>query len=75
MVERSGMVGTQVGGVMAVFGGLTLNEWLAIGGFMLACASFCFQVTVTIYFKQKHLRIAEARLASDLADKRDHDES
>lgn len=75
MVERSGMVGTQVGGVMAVFGGLTLNEWLAIGGFMLACASFCFQVTVTIYFKQKHLRIAEARLQADLKESVEADES
>lgn len=75
MVERGGMVGTQVGGVMAIFGGMTLNEWLAIGGFMLACASFCFQVMVTIYFKQKHLRIAEARLQADLKESGEGDES
>lgn len=65
-MEKSGMVGTQAGAVMAVFGGLTLNELLAIGGFLLALASFVFQVCVTVYFKQQHLALARARLAADL---------
>ncbi len=65
-MEKSGMVGTQAGAVMAVFGGLTLNELLAIGGFLLAAASFVFQVCVTIYFKRQHLALARARLAADL---------
>lgn len=66
MIEKSGMVGTQAGAVMAVFGGLTLNELLAVGGFLLALASFVFQVCVTIYFKQQHLSLARARLEADL---------
>lgn len=65
-MEKSGMVGTQAGAVMAVFGGLTLNELLAIGGFLLALASFVFQMFVTIYFKRQHLELARARLAADL---------
>lgn len=65
-MEKSGMVGTQAGAVMAVFGGLTLNELLAIGGFLLALASFVFQVGITIYFKHQHLALARARLAADL---------
>lgn len=66
MVEKSGMIGTQAGAVMAVFGGLTLNELLAIGGFLLALASFVFQMFVTIYFKRQHLELARARLEADL---------
>lgn len=32
-MEKSGLEGTQAGAVMAVFGGLTLNELLAVGTF------------------------------------------
>ena len=67
-MERSGVAGTQVGGALALFGGMTLNELLAIGGFLLAVASFMFQVAVTLYYKQQHLKLAEARLAADLDD-------
>ncbi|MDO9007215.1 MAG: hypothetical protein Q7U80_03240 [Thiobacillus sp.] len=73
MMERGGLVGTQAGAVMAVFGGLTLNEMLAIGGFLLALASFVFQVGVTIYFKHQHLQLARARLSADL-ENRDGDD-
>lgn len=74
MLERSGMLGTQTGGIMAIIGGLTLNQWLSIGGFMLAVASFAFQVCVTLYFKFKHLKLAEERLRADL-EKGEDDES
>lgn len=30
VIERSGITGTQVGGLMAVAGGFTLNTWLGI---------------------------------------------
>lgn len=73
-MEKSGVVGTQVGGVVAVFGGLTLNEWLAIGGFMLAVASFAFQVFVTLLYKERHYRLAVARLEKDLDNKEADDE-
>lgn len=66
MLEKSGVAGAQAGGIMAVVGGFTFNEWLQIGGFLLALFSVLFQVWATWYFKTKHLRIAEARLAADL---------
>lgn len=66
VMEKGGLVGTQAGAVMAVLGGLTLNEMLAIGGFLLAMGSFVFQVGVTIYYKHQHLQLARARLAADL---------
>lgn len=73
-MEKSGMVGTQAGAVMAVFGGLTLNEMLAFGGFLLAIASFVFQVMVTLYYKHQHLQIARARLQADLENKEGEDD-
>ena len=74
-MEKSGLVGTQAGAVMAVFGGLTLNELLAIGGFLLALASFVFQMFVTIYFKRQHLELARARLAADLSGRGEDDDA
>lgn len=70
-MERGGVVGTQVGGAIAVVGGFTLNELMAVAGFALACVSFCFQVFVTIYYKEKHYRLAVARLENDLEEKAD----
>lgn len=66
-MERTGIGGAVTGGSMAVLGNLTLNDMLAIAGFCLAFVSVVFQVWATWYFKTKHLRIAEARLAADLA--------
>lgn len=67
MAEKSGVAGTVSGAAMATAGSFTVNDWLAIGGFMLAVVSVMFQVWATWFFKIKHLRIAEARLAADLA--------
>lgn len=69
MLEKSSVAGAQTGGIMAVVGGFTFNEWLQIGGFLLALFSVLFQVWATWYFKTKHLKIAEARLAADLEEK------
>lgn len=65
VIERSGITGTHVGGIMAVVGGFTLNTWLGIGGFILALLSFC----LTWYYKQKHYELAMLRLKADLEDK------
>jgi hypothetical protein len=65
-LEKGGLTGTQIGGVMALIGGVTLNDLLAIAGFGLALFSVLFQVWATWYFKSKHLAIAQARLAADL---------
>lgn len=66
VVEKSGMAGTVSGAAMAAAGSFTLNDLLAIGGFMLALVSVLFQVWATWFFKTRHLKIAEARLAADL---------
>ena len=59
-VEKLGVAGTQIGGGMAIFGGLTLNDTLAIAGFVLALVS----VIVQIWYKERHYRLAKARMVS-----------
>lgn len=66
MVEKTSIAGTQIGGLLAVVGGLTLNQWLAIGGFLMAVLSFIFQAWITWYYKEKHLKLAEIRLQNEL---------
>jgi len=66
MLEKGGVAGTQAGGVIAVIGGLTLNEQLALGGFALAVFSFIFQVCVTVFYKERHYRLARIRLDAEL---------
>lgn len=65
-MEKTGMAGSQLGGVMAVVGHFTLNDLLAIAGFCLALVSVTFQIWATWYFKTRHLKIAEARLRAEL---------
>lgn len=72
-MEKGGVVGTLAGSLTAWIGAMSLNDLLSIGGFMLALVSVTFQMWATWYFKTKSLRIAEARLASDLADKENDD--
>lgn len=74
IMERTGLVGAQTGGVLAVFGGLALNDVLAIAGFALAFVSVVFQVWATWYFKSRHLKIAEARLRAELKSTEGHDD-
>ena len=69
VIERSGITGTQVGGVMAVVGGFTLNTWLGIGGFAIALLSFC----LTWYYKQKHYELAKLRLEAELSQREEDD--
>ena len=66
MVEKSSIAATQIGGLMAVIGGLTLTQWLAIGGFMLAVVSFLFQAWITWFYKEKHYRLALMRAEHEL---------
>lgn len=74
-MEKTGVAGSQIGGVMAIIGHFTLNDLLAIAGFCLAFVSVVFQVWATWYFKSRHLQIAEARLAADLKDKESDDDA
>lgn len=65
---QTGIAGSIVGWLTASTGALTLNDMLAVGGFMVALVSVSFQIWATWFFKSRHLRIAEARLAADLSD-------
>lgn len=69
VMEKTGVTGAVTGGLLAGIGGMTLNDILSIAGFCLAFVSVVFQVWATWYFKTKHLRIAEARLAAELEDR------
>lgn len=65
---NTGIAGSVIGWLTASAGALTLNDMLAIGGFIVALVSVLFQIWATWYFKSRHLKIAEARLAAELAD-------
>ena len=45
------------GGTVAILGGITLNEWLAIGGFILALGSFI----INWYYQDKRFRLLEKK--------------
>ena len=60
VTEKLGVAGTQIGGGMAIFGGLTLNDTLAVAGFLLALVS----VVVQIWYKERHYRLAKSRQVS-----------
>lgn len=56
------------GGAVAVLGGLSLNQYLAIGGFIIAALSFAVNA-YSVYRKHKHYKHIEARLQRHLDDK------
>lgn len=45
----------------AVFLGMTANEAVAIGGFLVALLSMIISSTITYYFKSQHLKLAIER--------------
>lgn len=52
VIEKATSIVTYSASGATVFGGITLNEWLGIGGFVIAAASFAFN----IWFKMKYKR-------------------
>ena len=58
MVDRMINAGTWSGAFISAFGALTINQWLAIGGFCLAAAGFL----VNFWFKYSLLKIDRAKL-------------
>lgn len=44
---------------VTVIGGLTLGEWAMIVGIACAILTFIANTAINIYFKSKHLKIAE----------------
>ena len=49
------------GGTAAVIGGVTFNEWLALGGFLLALGSFI----LNWYYQDKRYRLLEKKHKND----------
>ena len=45
------------GGSVAILGSVTLNEWLAIGGFILALGSF----VINWYYQDKRFKLMEKK--------------
>ena len=60
---------TYAGSASAVFFGLTANELAAVGGLILGFIGLVANTAITIYFKAKHLKLAEqqARAGDDQA--------
>lgn len=52
-------VGTWSGAIASGVGAITLAEWLAIGGFLVALAGFF----VNLWHKRKMVKVARERLA------------
>jgi hypothetical protein len=61
MIEKVLAGGTYGGAATAVVGGLTVNEYVAIGGLVIAVCSFA----VNVYYKRKHYRLAEKKLVPE----------
>jgi len=57
MVDRVASVTTYVGAGAATIGGLALNDWMLIGGFIVAVAGF----VVNCIFKYRLLQIASKK--------------
>lgn len=60
---------TFAGSGAAVFFGLTANELAAVGGLILGFLGLVANTAITIYFKAKHLKLAQeqARASDDQA--------
>ena len=60
---------TYAGSASAVFFGLTANELAAIGGLILGFVGLVANTAITIYFKSRHLKLAQqqARAGDDQA--------
>lgn len=56
---------TQGGAALSVIGGLTLNEWAAAVGMVVAVAGLVGNFIITNYWKRKHYRLERERLEWD----------
>lgn len=60
LIERAAQTATYGGAGGAVFFGMTANEFAAVAGVVIGVAGLILQAVITIYFKHRHLAIAEA---------------
>lgn len=63
MIEKVSSA-TWSGAIIAGFGALTINQWLAIGGFSLAVAGFA----VNVWHKTQIVKIERAKLRKELGE-------
>ena len=72
MIEQKGQglanFSSLSGAAIAGFGALTLTQWLAIGGFVLALAGFCVNVRHKVAPYRLQQRELELKLTGDLSD-------
>lgn len=52
MTDRVASTVSYLGAGAAVFGGISFNEWLALGGFIVAVLTFCYN----IWYKERMLK-------------------
>lgn len=63
-MERTTSVATYAGSGTAFIGGLSANEFAALGGLAVAILAFAINVSITIYFKRQHLKLARDAIES-----------
>lgn len=56
---------TYAGSATAFFGGMTANEFAAIGGLVVAVIALVVNTAMSWHFKSKHLEIARQSMHSD----------
>lgn len=61
MIERAAVTTTYSASAITVLAGLTINEWVALGGLLIGLAG----LAINWWFKKEHLKLVR---------RRDHDE-
>lgn len=57
MAEKATVAATYSASAVTTMAGLTINEWVALGGFLIGVATFA----VNLWFKREHLKIERNR--------------
>jgi hypothetical protein len=65
IIIKTSAAATYGGSGMAVYGGLTANEWAAFGGLAIAFVGLIANVVMTWHFKSAHLKIAQQAAKAD----------
>ncbi|ASX25881.1 phage holin [Candidatus Williamhamiltonella defendens] len=61
MIEKATVATTYTASAVTTMAGLTINEWVALGGFLMGVATF----VVNLWFKREHLNIERQRNQAD----------
>jgi hypothetical protein len=63
-IHKAASAATYGGGSVAFIGGLTANEFAAVGGLLIGLAGFC----VNWYYRHKHFLLEQKKLEAKDAD-------